>query len=119
MEGKGQLKCRIKGLYELRMWERRNLPISQTNAGYHLFLYLSKTLLSDSDIRLKNIYHSLPFSEKTLRILLRDLEGNGWIEMPNKSNDPRHKDIIPTPKLRAVLKSWTSQVDVLFSNLQN
>lgn len=120
MNGLDKKKYRIELLYELRLWERNNLPISKTNAGYHLILLLSKSILNDGDeIRLKNIYHSLPFSEKTLRLLLRELEDGGWIEMPYKISDPRHKDIMPTPKLNTILKTWISQVDLLFAQLQD
>lgn len=114
MEGNGKLTYQIHLMCELRTWERKHLPISRTNAGYHLFLFLSHSVLSDEGARLKNIYHSLPFSEKTLRLLLRELESDGWIQMPNKSNDPRYKEIIPTAKFNNVLKSWSTQIDSLF-----
>ena len=120
MIGLENKKYRIELLYELRLWERNNLPISKTIAGYHLLLHMSKSILQENEeIRLKNIYHSLPFSEKTLRLLLRELEGDGWIEMPSKSKDPRYKEIIPTPKLDAILKLWDLQVDLLFAQSQN
>ena len=115
MEGNEKLNDRIGLLYKLRVWESNNLPIAKTNAGYHLLLLLSKSLLvGNEDIRLKNIYHSLSFSEKTLRLLLRELERDGWIEMPNKTFDPRHKDIVPTTKFNSVLKAWSTQIDLLF-----
>lgn len=115
MERKGKLSHRIGLLNQLRTWERENLPICRTNAGYHLFLHLSHSILGNEGVRLKNICHSLPFSEKTLRLLLRELESSGWIEMPNKTDDFRHKDIIPTAKLKSVLESWSIHIDSLFS----
>jgi DNA-binding HxlR family transcriptional regulator len=114
MKGIEKQKERIEQIYQLRLWERSHLPISKTTAGYHLFLFLSMSLATNGDVRLKNIYHSLPFSEKTLRLLLRDLEGGGWIKMPKKSSDPRHKDIVPTSKFDDILKSWASQIKSTF-----
>ena len=100
LEKNEEINRHIGSMYELRTWERIHLPISNTNAGYHLFLYLSHLLFKEEEsIRLKNIYYSLPFSEKTLRLLLRELEQYGWIEMPNKLTDPRQKYIIPTKKI--------------------
>lgn len=115
MNGEGKFSHRIGLLYQLRTWERDNLPICRTNAGYHLFLLISQSVIGNDGARLKNIYHSLPFSEKTLRLLLRELESSGWIDMPNKTIDCRHKDIIPTEKLNAVLRLWSTQIDELFS----
>lgn len=115
MDYKDQCKHRLNLLHQLRSWERDNLPISKTTAGYHLFLYLSRMIVCENEsIRLKNIYHSLPFSERTLRLLLRELESDGWIEMPDKSNDQRHKDIVATHKLNMILESWSSQIDSCF-----
>lgn len=114
MEKKEEFSRQIGLLYQLRTWERNNLPICRTNAGYHLFLCLSHSIVSDDNVRLKNIYHSLPFSEKTLRLLLRELESGGWIEMPSKSVDYRHKDILPTAKLNSILESWSTQINSLF-----
>lgn len=105
---------KLELLYRLRTWERENLPICRTNAGYHLFLCLSHRIVLDECLRLKNLYHSLPFSEKTLRLLLRELESDGWIEMPNKVIDSRHKDVIPTTKLNSILREWSAEIDSIF-----
>lgn len=115
MKGIDKQKVLFGQLYELRLWERNHLPISKTTAGYHLFLFLTNSLVNDGDVRLKNIYHSLPFSEKTLRLLLRELEGDGWIKMPMKTSDPRHKDIIPTGKFDQTIKSRISQIKLVFA----
>lgn len=107
--------CRIGLMYQFCLWERKNLPFCKTNAGYHLFLFLSMHLTDyGSNIKLKNIYHSLPFSEKTLRTSLRDLEGDGWIEISSKKTDSRHRDVVPTKKFNEKLKLWSLQIDSVF-----
>lgn len=83
---------------DLHVWEKNNLPTANTNAGYELFIYISITAIQSEEIRLKNIYHSLSYSEKTLRLLLNDLKENGWIKEIKKVNDMRYRGVIPTQK---------------------
>jgi hypothetical protein len=115
MDYKNQCQHQVDLLFQLHSWERKNLPISRTTAGYHLFLYLSRSIVCNNEnVRLKNIYHSLPFSEKTLRLLLRELESDGWIEMSVKSHDQRHRDIVATHKFHTIFDLWSSQINLLF-----
>jgi DNA-binding MarR family transcriptional regulator len=105
MQVKENRKLLISSLNSLRSWERENLPLCKTNAGYHVFLTLAVCSVKN-EFRLKNIYHSLPFSERTIRLLLRSLESDGWIEMPQKSDDLRHKDIQVTDKFSQIIDEW-------------
>jgi hypothetical protein len=115
MDYKNQCQHQVDLLFQLHSWERKNLPISRTTAGYHLFLYLSRSIVCNNEnVRLKNIYHSLPFSEKTLRLLLRELESDGWIEMSVKSHDQRQRDIVATHKFHTIFDLWSSQINLLF-----
>jgi len=115
MDYKNQCQHQFNLLFQLHSWERKNLPISRTTAGYHLILFLSRTIVCKNEsVSLKNIYHSLPFSEKTLRLLLRELESEGLIEMSDKSHDQRYRDIVATHKLHMIFDLWFSQINLLF-----
>lgn len=102
----------INALNTLRQWERNNLPFCKTNAGYHVFLVLTIEVIK-REPRLKNLYHSLPYSEVTIRVLLRQLEMDGWIQFPQKENDHRHKNIKITPKFEKKYTEWINQVSLI------
>jgi hypothetical protein len=91
---------------DLHAWEKINFPLVKTNAGYELLICISITAMKHEEIRLKNIYYSLPYSEKTLRLLLRDLENNGWIAIVGKAKDMRYREITLTKKFLNFLDSW-------------
>lgn len=116
MKGIDRSKELIKLLEELRSWESINLPIVNTSAGYQLMFYFFKTyIIYEEEIRLKNIYYSLPYSEKTLRLLLRELENDGWIEMSKKKNDARFKDVTIKNKLLTAMNAWLKRIESTFS----
>jgi DNA-binding MarR family transcriptional regulator len=117
MEVKNETKLLLYSLIKLRQWERENIPFCKTNGGYHLFLSLSIEVMSDEP-RLKNIYYSLPYSEKTIRTLLKYLETDGWIELSNKPSDLRHKDIQVTPKFEVLFNKWMNEVKSIFKSVE-
>ncbi len=115
MKGIDRSKEIIKLLDELRSWESINLPIVNTSAGYQLMYYFLKVyIIYKEEIWLKNIYYSLPYSEKTLRLLLRELENDGWIEMPKKKKDSRFKDVKVKIKLLTVMNAWLKKIELTF-----
>lgn len=115
MQGIDKSKEIIKLLDELRSWELNNLPLVNTSAGYQLIFYFLKTVvIYEEEIRLKNIYYSLPYSEKTLRLLLRELENDGWIEMSKKKMDSRFKDVKIKNKLLTTMNAWLKKINSIF-----
>jgi len=100
----------IDSLQKLRLWEREHLPFCRTNKGYEIFLRLTNEIMN-VEPRLKNIYSALPYSEVTIRVLLKHLETDGWIEFPNKKSDLRLKDILATEKFNQVFFQWINEID--------
>lgn len=112
MKGNEQSKNKIKQLEDLYEWEQSNLPIVTTNSGYKLLFYIFKTnFINDEEIRLKNIYYSLPYSEKTLRLLLRELEKSKWIEISKKNKDARYRDVIVKRELLELMELWLEKIE--------
>ena len=100
----------VHSLEKLRIWERKNLPLCRTISGYDLFMTLVSSPVH-KEIKLKNIYNSLPYSEKTLRTLLKDLESDGWITMPKKYKDKRVRVINLTEKFHDKISSWKMMIE--------
>lgn len=98
---------------DLHLWEKASLPFVKSNAGYELFFQISIAAIEKKDVRLKNIYHSLPYSEKTLRLVLRELEDDGWIKLSKKERDMRYREMTITPKFFYILNSWMEKIEQL------
>lgn len=101
---------RVRQLHALRHWERRNLPHYGKEAGYFLFLELARAEGANMEA-LKEFYLSMPFSESTMRLLFRNLESDGWLEMPRKSVDRRIKEFVLTDKFHRKKEEWIKAAD--------
>lgn len=101
-------------LHEIRHWERRNLPHYGKEAGYMLFLELAKTGCESTDI-LKEFYLSMPYAESTIRLLFRNLESDGWIEMPRNQDDKRVRQFVLTEKFHQKREEWLLEVSKILS----
>ncbi|PUE60167.1 hypothetical protein B9Z44_11665 [Limnohabitans curvus] len=100
---------KISNLRRIRSWEQKNLPTYGTDAGYALLLELA-SLEDGSDITLKGLYLSVPYAESTIRLLFRNLEEDGWIELPKDHVDRRFKSFVATEKFHRKVDEWLDQV---------
>lgn len=100
---------KINNLKRIRSWEQKNLPTYGTDAGYALLLELA-SLENGSDITLKSLYLSIPYAESTIRLLFRNLEEDGWIELPKAPLDRRFKSFVPTEKFHRKVDEWLDLV---------
>ena len=69
-------------------------------------MFLSKSRASNSPYSLKDVFHSLAYSEGALRIFLRRLEKDGWISLETWPGDRRNKKIILSPALETVIDEF-------------
>lgn len=92
-------------LHTLRHWERHNLPHYGKEAGYLIFLELAKAEGASAEM-LKEFYLSMPYAESTMRLLFRNLESDGWIEMPRRHEDKRVRQFVLTEKFYQKRDEW-------------
>jgi hypothetical protein len=88
-----------KLLKDLRNWSNDNLPIYGTYIGYDLGVQILENYSSSHQAVLKEIYHSLTYSEPQLRRRLRQFERDGWISITKNSEDHRNFLVSPTEKM--------------------
>lgn len=96
-------------LYEIRQWERSNLPHCGKEVGYLLFLELARHGGINRDA-LKSFYLSIPYAESTIRLLLRQLEIDGWVEASRVVTDKRSRQVDLTPKFVEKQQEWLGAV---------
>ena len=95
----------IQRIRKVNQWEKINLPIYGTRAGYELFLQLAE-LPAHAQKPLKEIYLSMNCAESTTRLLLRNLETDGWITLPRLGMDERFKGFRLTDKFLNRIDEW-------------
>jgi len=100
---------RIDWLLRIRAWERAHLPIGNSQLAYEVFLRLA---LYGSDrqalrsVNLKQIYLSLGYSEFGIRVHLRRLERDGWIQVIDGDGDRRGRQVLLTGKFEELLDRY-------------
>jgi hypothetical protein len=95
----------IQRIRKVNQWEKINLPIYGTKAGYELFLQLAELPIK-AHTPLKEIYLSMNCAESTTRLLLRNLESEGWIILPRLGMDERFKSFSLTDKFLRCIDEW-------------
>ncbi|MEY4713137.1 MAG: hypothetical protein RIS88_2587 [Pseudomonadota bacterium] len=98
-----KLKNLIRQIKQIREWEETHLPTYGSHAGRSLFLELAS---SNGRKTLKEIYLSMSCAESTTRLLLRNLESDGWIHLLRDAQDQRLKELQPTEKFNALVIEW-------------
>lgn len=114
MERNYNLKIAPLHMHRLRHWERKNLPHYGKEAGYLLFLELCKAGEASNEM-LKEFYLSMPYAESTMRLLFRNMESDGWIEMPSKVEDRRVRQFVLTDKFHQKRDEWLKVVSEILS----
>jgi len=88
-----------KVLKNLRRWTNDNLPIYGSYIGYDLAVQILESSSPAHQATLKDIYHSLPYSEPQLRRRLRQFERDGWVGVNKNIEDQRNFLVSPTEKM--------------------
>ena len=90
-------------LIEINQWESYSLPIASTVIGRHVYFCIAKDLLlrkhRESDRSLKQVLAHPNFTDRAIRLKLREMEEQGWLQMSSNEIDKRAKLIEPTQKL--------------------
>ena len=101
-------------LHSVRHWERLNLPHYGKEVGYLMFLELAKSGGVSADT-LKSFYLSMPYAESTVRLLIRHLENDGWIQIARQESDNRIRKFLLTEKFQSKQDEWIRTVEQILS----
>ena len=83
-----------------------------------LFLELSNAGGASNEM-LKEFYLSMPYAESTMRLLFRNMESDGWIEMPSNVADKRVRQFVLTDKFHQKRDEWLRVAsDILSTTLE-
>ena len=100
----------------LRHWERRHLPIDNSQLGYELLMAIGP-LSSLGELAhgqfLKQLYLALPYSEKGIRLHLRRLELTGWVTVCKTGKGSRTSRVEITDRYWLLMESYARECDRL------
>lgn len=102
-------KSAIQKIISLHDWESDNLPLFKNSIGQSVVLRLLEAFVQGESLSVKELTLSLPYSPSGIRLQLRMLENDGWIEFLPSPDDQRVKMIQPSLGLDRVLDTYVYQ----------
>jgi hypothetical protein len=101
-------------MIDLFRWELNKLPFLGTLTGRELYYHIVESAIaaeSNDELLIKQLTRQ--FSERALRLRIRDFEQLGLIEMCGCSCDARARKLMPTGKLLSLLSQHHEQLRLL------
>jgi len=93
----------LTSLIELSQWEWLNVPILNTVVGRHVYFSIATELLCNPEQglprSLKQVLNHPSYTERAIRLKLREMEHMGLITSVYSPADKRARFLVPTPKL--------------------
>jgi len=108
----------IHQILALHAWESESLPLFKNSIGQAVALRLIEAFVTDTLLSVKELTLSLPYSSSGIRLQLRMLENDGWIEFAPSNEDQRVKVIKPTDEFMSLLETYTGQCLALLAQEQ-
>lgn len=108
----GKQKKILQSLIELNQWEWANVPVLNSVIGRHVYYCIATELLDqcqqDKARSLKRIFNHSEYTDRAIRLKLRQMESAGLITTVNSSNDKRARFLVPTAMLVQIITEHTN-----------
>jgi DNA-binding MarR family transcriptional regulator len=99
----------LTSLIELKQWEWFNVPVLHTVVGRHVYFSIATQLLDKSaepGVRsLKQVLNHPGYTDRAIRMKLREMERMGLIESESSEIDKRARYVQPTPKFEQLVET--------------
>lgn len=99
-------------------WELSSHPLFGTSVGRHVCMCIIGELNESSDIikikSLKQIFSSTSITDRAIRLKLRELEKEGYIEMDSESFDSRYRKLVVTEKFKSIIGDYEKEIFSIF-----
>lgn len=97
-----------QSVMNIRFWEEKNLPLSQSRIAFDLLLFIANCHYSDTHLTLKYLFNSLSYSERGVRYVLEQFVDNGWCEVVDSTSDKRFRHVVASAKLTNAFEAYES-----------
>lgn len=103
---------------ELYEWELREIPFANSVIGRHVYFCLARQILrsANSDVAIKSVkatFSSPNFTDRAIRLKLRQLEQEGYLTSGSHREDRRARQLIATDKLMALVQAQAAMLERL------
>ncbi len=99
----------LTSLIELKQWEWSNVPVLKTVIGRHVYFSSANLMLdqtnTQSDRSLKRLLTHPGYTDRAIRMKLREMECMGLIESVSSDVDKRVRYVLPTPKFEQLVET--------------
>jgi DNA-binding MarR family transcriptional regulator len=99
----------LTSLIELKQWEWSNVPILKTVVGRHVYFSIANQMLEknndQTDRSLKQVLTHPGYTDRAIRMKLREMERMGLIESMSSDIDKRVRYVLPTPKFEQLVET--------------
>lgn len=93
----------FEALTEINQWEWLSLPSVRSLVGRHVYFCLANEILKNVEVRagqpLKKVLFHPEFTDRAIRMKLREFEKDGLIERLPDDIDKRYRRLVPTQAL--------------------
>ena len=97
-----------QSVINIRFWEEKNLPLSQSRIAFDLLLFIANCHYSDTHLTLKYLFNSLSYSERGVRYVLEQFVDHGWCEVVGSTSDKRFRHVVASAKLTNAFETYES-----------
>jgi len=97
-----------QSVMNIRFWEEKNLPLSQSRIAFDLLLFIANCHYSETHLTLKYLFNSLNYSERGVRYVLEQFVNNGWCDVVDSTSDKRFRHIVASTKLTNAFEDYES-----------
>ena len=109
----------VNALAYIREQTSLHLPIGHSYIPYDILMTVVQHSSDESELTVKVLFASLPYSAMGLRYHFRQLIDRGWIELESNESDARIKLVKPTIKLNSKIDQIVELLNPLFTSNQN
>jgi len=95
-----------QSVMNIRFWEEKNLPLSQSRIAFDLLLFIANCHYSETHLTLKYLFNSLNYSERGVRYVLDQFVKNGWCNLVDSSSDKRFRHVVASEKLTNAFEAY-------------
>lgn len=108
----------LEKFFELHEWEMNKFPFIRTATGRHIYICLVRTALAskhDGDISIKKMLSSDFFTDRAIRLKIREMERAGFLRSEMGVDDRRVVTVRPSDSLKALIQEHSMLLDQLIS----
>lgn len=109
------MKSCLSRILELHEWELKSIPFFDSIIGRHVYVCLARFILKgdprhSNELSIKALLKTSHFTDRAIRLKLREMEEAGFIHCELGSSDKRMRIIRPTEKTIKLIEKHSTMM---------